>query len=443
MKLKRCLSGVLVILLSFSLLVACGRDEESSKELEQDVKSSDTDTKTADTKDDKEVADEDDKKEEDMALQPEEGAELLVWESEGAEGEFMEKAIEAFKDIYPNVTITYEPVGHADAKGQLALDGPAGVGADVFAAPHDHLGELVESGLILPNDMFSGEYESTIVPAGLQGATYKGDIYGYPVSIETYALFYNKGIVDEPVKTWDELKEFASTYNDPSQNKFALMFEAANAYYDYMFLGGYGCKLFGENGEDRDELGFDNAKGIEAMEFLHSIRTEVMDIAAADIGYDVMMQGFTSGQFPYIINGPWAIPDVKASGIEFGVVELPLLPNGEHPESFSGVRNLFVSAYTEYPNAAMIFANFCTELEMTKQRFAITNQIPVRTDYDVEDEYIQGIKAQAQYAKPMPAIPEMGSYWTVMASAYANIWDGSDPEQELNAAKEAMLALYE
>ncbi|WP_105616003.1 sugar ABC transporter substrate-binding protein [Vallitalea okinawensis] len=430
MKLRKVLAMFLVLIMSMSLLAACASDEEKG-DTSEEVKTESNETT------DKEEA------EAPEGLQPEDGAELLVWESEGPEGDFMERAIEEFNKIYPDVTINYEPVGHTDAKGKLALDGPAGVGADVFAAPHDHLGELVESGLIIPNTEFNANYAETFVPAAVTAVTYKGETYGYPVSIETYALFYNKDIVDEPVKTWDELKEFAKEYNNPSENKFALMFEAANAYYDYMFLGGYGSKLFGESGEDREQLGFDNENGVEAMKFLHSIRTDIMDIAAADISYDVMMQGFNSGQFPYMINGPWAIQDCKDAGTNFGIVELPVLPNGEHPESFSGVRGLYVSSYTEYPNAAMLFANFCADLEMTKERFEITHQIPVRTDYQVEDEFIAGVMAQAKYAKPMPAIPEMGSYWTVMGSVYTNIWEGAEPEAELEAAKEAMLAMYE
>lgn len=436
MKSKKIISLLLMLSLVFSTLVACSDDvEQGSSDKGGDV------TEQGSTKSDQDSKSVDDAKES-QGLQPEEGAELLVWENQGPEGEFMEFAIEEFNKIYPDVTITYEPVTHSDAKGKLALDGPAGVGADVFVAPHDHLGELVESGLVLPNELDEG-YEDIFVSAALQSVTYKDEVYGYPLAIETYALFYNKDVVDKPVTTWNELKEFAKGFNNSVENKFALMFEAENSYYDYMFLGGYGSELFGESGEDRMDLGFDTEAGVEAMEFLYSIRKDIMDVPAADISYDVMMQGFVSGQFPYMINGPWAIQDLKDEGVNFGVTELPVLPNGKHPQSFSGVRSLYVSQFTDYPNASMLFADFLVSSEMTKARFEKTNQIPVRDDYQVEDEYIAGIKEQSKYAKPMPAIPEMGHYWTTMDATYTNIWEGSDPKTELDAAKEAMLAMYE
>ena len=36
--------------------------------------------------------------------------------------------------------------------------------------------------------------------------TYDGKIYGYPVSDETYALFYNKDLIEEAPTTWEEVE---------------------------------------------------------------------------------------------------------------------------------------------------------------------------------------------------------------------------------------------
>ena len=71
---------------------------------------------------------------------------LKVWESDKGPDEFIKKAGEAYTKTHPNVTIEYVHVELGDAAGQIALDGPAGVGPDLFAAPHDKLGELVNSG---------------------------------------------------------------------------------------------------------------------------------------------------------------------------------------------------------------------------------------------------------------------------------------------------------
>lgn len=409
MQKRRLVCLLLVCLLTMGLSVGCGKNEKpTGTEVKLDH--------------------------ENEELVPEAGASLIVWESEGPEKDFVEYAIDEFNKKYPDVSIEYQPVGHTDSTDKIELDGPNGEGADVFAAPHDKLGRLVTAGLVLENNLLSSD---EFVEAAVKATTYDGKMYGYPTGIETYALFYNKDIVDTPVKTFEEIVEFSKTFNDPSSNRFALMWEAANAYYNYCFLGGYGADLFGPDGTDKNILGFNSQNGIDAMNFFQSLRA-VYDVEAADAIWDPMMLGFKEGKAAYMINGPWAIQGLKDENINFGITELPLLPNGEHPKSFSGIRGNYVSSFTEYPNAARLFAAFMSSDEMLKKRFEITSQIPPRKNIEISDELIKSILEQAKYAVPMPSIPEMDSYWPTMGGAFSNIWNGADVESELEAAASAM-----
>lgn len=76
--------------------------------------------------------------------------ELKVWESAGTEQAYIQYAIREFRKVNPKVKIVYEPVESTEARNKIELDGPAGVGADVFVAPHDHIGALVAGNHILP-----------------------------------------------------------------------------------------------------------------------------------------------------------------------------------------------------------------------------------------------------------------------------------------------------
>ena len=174
---------------------------------------------------------------------------LKVWESQGPEEKFIKQAIKDYRKVDRNVKFIYEPVGSVDADGKIMLDGPAGVGADVFVVPHDHMGSLVIGGHILENTMDM----SAFVPAAVIGASYGGKVYGYPLAVETYALFYNKDIIPNPPKTWEEVFEFAKTWTDKSKNKYAIAWPVTDAYYDFMFYAGYGAQLFGPNGDDRHQ----------------------------------------------------------------------------------------------------------------------------------------------------------------------------------------------
>lgn len=431
-KMTKFLSLLLILTMAISLFTGCGKKETTEEVVAPGTTETTATTTEATTTDT--TATDTDTTEAAPTLVPEDGATLVVWESDGPEKTFVEYAIAEFNKLYPNVTIEYQPVGHTDSTAKIALDGPNGEGADVFAAPHDKLGELVASSLVLENDQLDA---TQYLDAAVTGATYEGKFYGYPTGIETYALFYNKDIVSTPATTFDEIITFAKTFNDPATNKFALMWDVGNAYFSYIFLGGFDADLFGPKGDDKTTLGFDTQAGIDGMKYYQSVKS-IYDVAAADANYDAMMASFKAGNAAYMINGPWAIKDCKDAGINFGVVELPKFPNGNNPKSFSGIRGNYVSSYTKYPNAAKLFAAFMSSKDVLAKRYEITSQIPPMKDITVSDEYNAGILAQAAYAVPMPNIPAMAQFWPAMGGAFANIWNGGDVQAELDAAAKAM-----
>ena len=65
---------------------------------------------------------------------------LTVWESLLGPDEFIKQAGAKYTESHPNVEIKFVNVELGDSTGQISLDGPAGVGADLFAAPHDTIG---------------------------------------------------------------------------------------------------------------------------------------------------------------------------------------------------------------------------------------------------------------------------------------------------------------
>lgn len=364
---------------------------------------------------------------------------LKVWESAGPEKTFMLWAAKEFKKINPNVKIAYEPVESTDARSKIELDGPAGVGADVFVTPHDHIGALVQGGHVLENEA-SGYYDN-FIPAAKMASAYNKRNYGYPLGAETYALFYNKAMISEAPKTWDEVITYAKKYNNPSEGKYALVWPVADGYYDYMFMASFGAPLFGPNGDDRKQHNLNSANAIKGLKYFQSLRKQILDVPATDVSGDFCNAQFTEGKSPMIITGPWKITDFKKAGINIGITTVPAFPGSDKPATtFSGVRLAFVSAYSENPDEAKQFAEFITSKEALEKRFELTDQIPPRTDIDTNKPLSNGIKAQLAYARPMPTIPQLGTYWSAMGSAYSGIWDGDDVTQDLNNAAAAMEA---
>ena len=366
--------------------------------------------------------------------------ELHVWESSGTEQAFIQYAIREYKKINPRIKIVYEPVESTEARNKIELDGPAGVGADVFVAPHDHIGALVAGNHVNPVTD-ADNYMKDFYPLAKKASTFDNVVYGYPLGAETYIMYYNKEILPTPLTTWEEIINFAKKWNVKVENKFAITWPANDAYYDYMFLDSFGAPLFGPNGNDPKQHNVNSAGAISGMTYFQKLKNLVLNIPAMDASRDFCHASFINGTAPMVITGSWKINEFKKSNLKFGTTTLPKFPGQTKPAtSFAGVRRAFVSSYTQYPEEAEAFAKFITSKEMLQKRFEMTDQIPPRNDIPVTDVYSKAVVEQLKYAKIMPTITQLGTFWQVMGPAVSGIWEGDDVKKTLDIAAGTMNA---
>lgn len=365
---------------------------------------------------------------------------LTVWESTNGPDEFIRQAGAKYTELHPNVKIKYVNVELGDSVNQIALDGPAGKGADVFAAPHDRLGSLVAGGHVLPTQNLD-EIKSKALASCIKALTYDGTTYGYPVSAETSALFYNKKLIseNEVPKTWEDLAAFAKDFNSKNPGKRGFVMNVGEAYYTVIFTTENGNRLFGKDGNDGTKTYINTPDAVNGMKFFQSLRT-ALDVPAADLDTATIDGAFQSGNVALHITGLWNVKPFEEAGIEFGVAPLPSLPGDSTPAAnFSGTRAMFVSAYTEHPAEANDFAAFLVSDEMQKLRFELTGALP-SIKISVESPYIAGFSKQLEYSFPMPSIPEISLFWEAMNNASKNIWDGADVQKELDACDKTILS---
>lgn len=374
------------------------------------------------------------------ALQPEAGASLKLWFDNDT---YNEQIVALWSAKYPDVPLTVENVGTTDSRQKNELDGPTGMGADVFVMAHDGVAISAQAGTILEIDKLSGEVRSTFVQNAIDAVSYDGKIFAFPLSMKTIVMFYNKDLVETPVDTWAEMKEFAKTFNDPTQNKFACLWQAVEPYYAHGFLGGYGYDLFGPTHDDPAQLGWDAPEAAEGLAFYKTLHDEVYPVASADATWDAMNTMFSSGQAPYVITGPWSIADFTKAGINFGIAPLPKMDNGIRPKTLSTVDTVCVSSFTKYPIASMLLAEFiATDPDCLKLLYETKNELSAsiegqQLDFYANDPYMSSIAIAVNDALPQPYIPEMSNVWSPYQKAVIAVWDGlQTPEEALAAAKD-------
>ena len=428
-EMKKLLSMGLVASLSLTGLVACGNDGNTNTP----SSTSDAGEQGGQTGSSESTANGD-------------KVEIKLWLDDDDFAAAIEPAIE---EALPNIDIIYEKVGYVDARQKLELDGPAGFGADLFIQPHDGMSDSIQSQILLPLGSEIGANIEERFLEGSVGTVKSGDnYYGIPLATESIALFYNKTLLEENgfevATTFEELIEQAKQYNDAAANKFLFRFDAGNSYTMHPFLTSAGFELYGPNHDDASQVNLNTPEVVKGLTFYQSLK-EILPVPYADLNWDSIEVEFAKGNVPYIITGPWSIAEVRNqnTGFEWGVTTIPTI-NGVQPETFSGNIIACISAYTQHVAESKQVLEFLASEEGLKILYDVKGSIPALKDNSViegvlEDPYVSGILAQAEFSQPMPILPEMSSYWGPVETMYRSVWEGlATPEQ----AAEKALADY-
>ena len=280
--------------------------------------------------------------------------------------------------------------------------------ADVICIPHDQLGALVFQGFL--QEITEEKYIKAInentapsVKAGQIGSKQ----YGFPSSFETHMLFYDRSIISDSAA--QNLEDIVTSVVPQGGIPFGMDF--GNAYFSANWFYTFGCRLFGENGEDKDFCDFDSDAGIAAMTYLIENRESF-----GDLNGDSAEELFKERKLGAYIGGPWnAAAITNALKGNYGCAKLPSV-DGKEMKSFAGFKLYCVNAKAKNIKAAMDLAAWLTNPDNQKTRFQSRNLIPVAVsladDIDVAvSATAKAVMAQGANAVAMPSIPEMSNFW--------------------------------
>lgn len=361
----------------------------------------------------------------------ESGAKLVVWGSK-EEQAYSDNFIKQFTDKY-GVEVTLEEVDPAKQTDRLTQEGA--VAADIVMLPTSELGKAVEAGLVLPNDQFEVEIRSMNSNAAVQGASYKGMLYGYPVAAETYLLYYNKELIREAPRTFEDVIAFSKKFTDKSKKRYGFMMETGNLYFSYPFLASSGGYIYGKDGTDVNDIGLNSAEVLSSMQEYANLK-EVLPVKTDTITKKFMSSLFTSGNLAMDINDLSVLGEYKnALGDKLGAAPLPMI-SGQTATSLSEIKAWYVNANSKYPNAARLFAYFASTKEAQLQYSEQSGNVPTNIEAQESDQirsdpYLAAFTEQFNNSHPLPSIPEIDNVWAPVDTALSDIWDHN---KEIKAA---------
>lgn len=360
--------------------------------------------------------------------------------------DFFEAIIPKFEKEF-NAEVKYVEKKMLDSIDGIGLDGPAGIGPDVIAIPHDRIGNLALEGHISPLKVTKDDMDKNFIKTAVSAVSYDGAVYAMPFSIESTFLIYNKDLIKNGPKSFEELETLAKDpkFANGADGSFAFLAKFTDFYMTYGIFGGFGSYVFGKDNEDPKKIGLNNEGAVEAAEYVGKWYKEYFPAGMKDdtSAYDIMMSNFLDGKTGAIINGPWALQDIKNANINFGVAMLPDLPGGKKPVPFSGTQGWAVTSYAKDPTLAESFVTFVTNEENSIEMADKTSKVPPHQGYvgaekTGQDTVIKTILDQYAMSTPMPKIVQMSEVWAPMAKALGII---ATEQQSAKAALDEAVAI--
>lgn len=321
------------------------------------------------------------------------------------------------KDI--NVKIQPSPNGSANAKTDVAKDPEKA--ADVFALPHDQIGQMAEAGYINPlSPQDSKNIKSENVEAGVKAATWKGKVYAFPYTEESSFLYYNKSKLSaDDVKDWDTLTSKGTVATDFS-----------NPYYIWPVMFSAGTKLYGDSGENLTGSTFADKNGVNGLTWVgkQGHNKGVMQTTNS-------LNQLKKGNASAILDGPWDAANIrKILGKNFAVAPYPMVTVGGKKvqlQAFLGVRCLAVNSHASNPKAATKLARFLTNKKAQMITHNATGEIPVNKEAQASasvknDPVAKAVMFMAQPTNSvlMPKLPQMAVFWNDTAPLLSGVYDG-------------------
>jgi multiple sugar transport system substrate-binding protein len=273
-------------------------------------------------------------------------------------------SIERFNEVYPDVTVDYQPIP-ADFQTKLKASMAGGTAPDVFYVDDQLMTAFGPTGQILSLDSFmaeAGTGRGDFIPALLSIFTLEGQTYALPKDWGTLGLVYlpdafEQAGIDEPTEdwTWDDLKAAA---------------EAISANTDYAGFcqnadwARFAPWAFGNGGayasDDFTTAMVDTPEVKEAASYLLEMQESGALVTSADVGAGWCGEAIGKELVGLTYEGGWMVNYMRQDFADVNWMAVPLPTGPVDKADVIFTNGIGVSASSGFPRAAAAFAIFLT-----------------------------------------------------------------------------------
>jgi arabinogalactan oligomer/maltooligosaccharide transport system substrate-binding protein len=271
-----------------------------------------------------------------------------------------------------------------------------------FGISHDRMDKLNNEKMLaeLPKGFLD---ESKYTQSSLKTVSFNNKLYGAPIAIETYALYYNKDKIKTPPQTLEELIAEAQ--------KFGFQYDINNFYLSFPFVQVNGGYIFGNyNGKYQiNDIGLNNDGAVKGYSIIQDM-VQKYKLMPSSIDGITARNNFKQGKTAFYLSASSDISDIDTSKINYAVAKLPTY-NGKQMRTFVSAKDAFVTNSSK--NRKEVWDLFKYLLENTPEplfktvgrlpAFNLQNTIPEVRNNNKERMFVK----QAEYGDLIPNVAEI------------------------------------
>jgi len=283
--------------------------------------------------------------------------------------------INAFEKQYPNihVTLVSAPTNTDTNRATLATEISGGSSTpDVFMGDVIWPAQFGAHQLAVPlSNYLPASYWAQFAPGLVQGATYKGQVYGSPLFEDQGFMYYRKDLLAKegmsPPTTWEQLESEAKTLVSKGLVKYGFVWQGASYegltcnFMEYLASAGGAA-----TNSTYTTASLDSPQAIKAVTFMRSLITSGVTPATVTTFQEPQaMTVFADGQSAFLRNWDYAYSDAtnpttsKLTASQVGVEPMPAFA-GQPTPGYSNIGgwNMYINPHSKNIAADLTFIKF-------------------------------------------------------------------------------------
>jgi multiple sugar transport system substrate-binding protein len=304
--------------------------------------------------------------------------------------------INAFEKKYPNihVTLVSAPTNTDTNRATLATQISGGSATpDVFMGDVIWPAQFAAHQLAVPlSDYLPASYWAQFAPGLVQGASYKGKVYGSPLFEDQGFMYYRKDLLAkeglQPPTTWEQVESDAVKLKNAGLVKYGFVFQGASYegltcnFMEYLTSAGGTA-----TNTDYTKANLDSPAAVKAVTFMRSLISSGATPAAVSTFQEAQsMSIFAAGDAGFLRNWDYAYSNAttpatgKLKPSQVGVEPMPAFA-GQPTPGYSNIGgwNMYINPHSKNINLDLTFIKYLASPDAQTILATKYSEIPTTT----------------------------------------------------------------